>query len=75
MGTDIPALDTAILADPRSDVEQVVGRILRVHPSKKDPVVLDLVDQDSPVFAGYANKRNRWYRRERASVKTVRVNE
>lgn len=60
-GTNIPALDTAVLATPRSDVRQSVGRIRRIHEGKKAPVVLDFRDDDSPVFKGYAAKRRAWY--------------
>lgn len=38
-GTDIPRLDTVILATPKADLEQVVGRIQREHPDKKEPLV------------------------------------
>lgn len=61
--TDIPWLDTCVLATPRADVVQIVGRIRREYPDKKQPVVLDLVDRDSHVFRMYAEKRARWYRR------------
>jgi superfamily II DNA or RNA helicase len=67
-GTDIPWLDTAVLATPKADVEQIIGRIRREHPGKKEPVVLDPVDQDSPVFVGYANKRAWWYRKVGAKI-------
>lgn len=60
--TDIPWMDTAVLASPRSDVVQIVGRIRREYPDKPMPVVLDIVDADSPVFAMYAQKRLRWYK-------------
>lgn len=59
--TDIPWLDTLVMATPKSDVRQIVGRILRTHPDKKDPVVFDLVDATSSVFMSYANNRKRWY--------------
>jgi superfamily II DNA or RNA helicase len=61
MATDIPWLDTCVLATPRSDVIQVVGRILREFPDKKEPVVFDVVDEDSSVLKGYATKRLSWY--------------
>ena len=60
-GTDIPWLDTAILASPRSNITQAAGRILREHPDKKPPLILDLVDDDSRVFAGYYSNRRKWY--------------
>ena len=61
-GTSLDWLDTCILAIPRAQVAQPVGRIRREYPDKKLPVVMDVVDKDSPVFAGYANSRARWYR-------------
>lgn len=60
--TDIPWLDTCVLATPRADVVQIVGRIRREYPDKKQPIVFDLVDGDSNVFKMYASKRQRWYR-------------
>ena len=68
-GTDIPWADTLVLGMPRSDVEQIVGRILREHPDKKLPVVLDILDNDSPVFADYGENRLKWYRKEGATVR------
>lgn len=61
-GLDIPDLDTLILATPRADVEQVVGRILRVCEDKKQPVVVDLVDSIG-VCLSLANKRKIEYTR------------
>lgn len=61
-GTSIPELDACVLGMPRSDVEQVVGRILRELAGKKQPVVMDVLDDDSPVYANYARQRRGWYR-------------
>ena len=61
-GTDIPSLDTAILAVPRSDVAQCVGRIRRLAPDKKTPVVFDMVDGGSPILTQFAHSRLNWYR-------------
>jgi len=69
--TDIPWLDTAVLASPRADVIQIVGRIRREYPDKKEPVVLDLIDGDSRVFDMYSKKRQRWYRLLGSEVKWV----
>lgn len=60
--TDIPSLDTCILATPRSNVKQPIGRILRELEGKKQPVVIDLVDASSPVLEGYFRKRCELYR-------------
>lgn len=70
-GTNAPWLDTVVLTTPRSDVVQVVGRILREYEGKKDPLVIDIEDQDSPVFNGYAGKRKSWYRRIGAPVQRL----
>ncbi|CAA2141443.1 DEAD/DEAH box helicase [Hyphomicrobium sp. ghe19] len=67
-GTDIPWLDTCILAMPRSNVKQPVGRIRRQHPKKNQPIVMDIMDHDSPVFSGYASTRQKWYAQIGAEV-------
>ncbi len=61
-GTNIPSLDTAVLATPRADVEQIVGRIRRKLDSKKQPLVLDIVDETSGLYSRYWGARQRWYR-------------
>lgn len=59
-GVDIPSLDTAVFATPRSDVVQTTGRILRKFPDKKTPLVVDFVD--SPfVFRNQFKKRKVYY--------------
>ena len=67
-GTDIPWLDTCLLAMPRSAVTQPIGRIRREYPDKAEPVVMDVIDNDSPVFQGYANARLKWYKSISASM-------
>lgn len=67
-GTDVPWLDTLVFGTPKAEIEQIVGRIRREYPDKKEAVVMDPVDRDSPVFAGYANKRAWWYRKEGAKI-------
>ena len=57
---DIPALDTLVMATPVGDIEQVVGRILRKHPDKKTPLVLDIIDPYS-IFDCMRWKRRSYY--------------
>lgn len=71
-GTDIPWMDTCVLGAPRSDVNQIVGRIRREYEGKKVPLVYDPVDSDSPVFASYAAQRIKWYRSLGATLKMYR---
>ncbi len=71
--TNIPRLDTAILASPRADVIQIIGRILRTYKDKPEPVVFDFVDNDSHVFKAYAKSREKWYHEIGASVSCVKM--
>jgi superfamily II DNA or RNA helicase len=51
-GLDIPALDTVILATPKSDIKQSIGRIMRETAGKlNDPLIFDVADQWSVFFA------------------------
>lgn len=43
-GLDIPALNTLILATPRRNIEQSVGRILRKQHKNVQPLIYDIVD-------------------------------
>lgn len=60
-GLDIPHLDTLLLATPKTSVTQSVGRILRDAPDKKDPVVLDFVDEQIDLCGAYWGARRRLY--------------
>jgi superfamily II DNA or RNA helicase len=59
--TDNPKLDTAVLATPRANILQPVGRILRESPGKKEPVVLDLVDTCAHILQTFTSKRRTQY--------------
>jgi superfamily II DNA or RNA helicase len=59
-GFDVPELDTLILATPKSDVEQAVGRILR-QINQNEPTVFDIVDPFS-IFKGQYYKRRKFYK-------------
>lgn len=56
-GLDIPRLDTLILATPKTSITQSVGRILRDSPDKKDPVVIDFVDERITILSSYWGAR------------------
>ena len=60
-GLDIPELDTLFLTTPISDVEQAVGRILRPHEAKKEPVVVDFRDDGVSLLERQAKSRDRYY--------------
>jgi superfamily II DNA or RNA helicase len=62
-GYDQKGLDTLILASPKSDVIQAVGRILRdkEHERKHVPLILDIVDKFS-IFEKQGMKRLNYYK-------------
>ena len=45
-GFDVPTLNTLVMATSRPDIDQIVGRILRVEKSKRTthPLIIDVVD-------------------------------
>lgn len=61
-GLDVPKLDTLVLASPKSDIIQSVGRILREKPKNRTrlPIVIDIVDRYS-IFGAQAKKREKYY--------------
>jgi superfamily II DNA or RNA helicase len=63
-GFDDSRLDTLFLASPiswRGTLQQYVGRLHRLHDSKKEVIVYDYVDGCVPVFAAMYGKRVRGY--------------
>lgn len=61
-GFDVPTLNTLLMATPRPDVDQIVGRILRVEKSARttNPLILDIVD---PQFRRQFQERNALYKK------------
>lgn len=69
--TDNPIWSVGVMATPRADVNQIIGRVLRRHPSKccalkreegkKIPIVLDLIDDNSKILLGYFSSRKKYY--------------
>ena len=62
-GMDIPKLDSVILASPKSDVEQSVGRVFRKKACDREfhPLIIDLQDNFS-MFKKQCDKRLKLYR-------------
>ena len=60
MGADIPRLSALVLATPRVDVVQAVGRVLR----QGNPVVIDIIDSASSIMQGWGFARQKLYRKQ-----------
>jgi hypothetical protein len=66
-GFDVPTLNTLVMATPRPDIDQIVGRILRVEKSvrKVHPLIIDIVD---PQFRRQFGARNSLYKKRNYTV-------
>jgi superfamily II DNA or RNA helicase len=64
-GLDIKTLTTLIMASPKTDVCQSVGRILRVKHSS--PLVIDIIDPQD-VFRAQWLKRQTYYIKQRYRI-------
>ena len=64
-GLDIKTLTTLIMATPKTDIEQSVGRILREKHSS--PIVVDIVDKHD-IFQKQWYKRKKFYEKKEYSI-------
>jgi superfamily II DNA or RNA helicase len=71
-GMDIPKLNTIVLASPKSDVIQSVGRILREKADKRQchPLIIDIKDCHANLrsFSNQCEKRIKYYHRQNYEV-------
>lgn len=66
-GFDVPTLNTLVMATPRPDIDQIVGRILRIEREARtvNPLVVDIVD---PQFRRQFQERNGLYKKRNYTV-------
>jgi len=62
---DIKTLTTLIMATPKTDIEQAVGRILREKHGS--PIVVDIIDEHQP-FKNQWSKRKTFYRKQNYKI-------
>jgi len=68
-GIDVPRWDAGIDVTPRSDATQLIGRVRRPHPGKKDPVLwVTLVDAACDRSLRYYQTRLQEYQASGATV-------
>jgi len=72
-GFDLATLNTLIMATPRPDVDQIVGRIMRVEKSKRTvhPLIIDIVD---PAFRRQFQERLSLYKKRNYNVEKMKFN-
>ena len=73
-GLDISTIDTIVLATPKTEIEQAVGRIRPKigDTSRNTPLVIDIVDEFS-IFEKQALKRLAFYKKKNYEIETQRV--
>lgn len=71
-GFDVPTLNTLVIATPRPDVDQIVGRILRVERTKRkvSPLIIDIVD---PAFRRQFQERLSLYTKRDYKVEKMKL--
>jgi superfamily II DNA or RNA helicase len=71
-GFDVPTLNTLVMATPRPDIDQIVGRILRVEKSarKIHPLIIDIVD---PQFRRQFQERNTLYSKRHYTIQKMEI--
>ena len=62
---DIKTLTTLIMATPKTDIEQAVGRILRAKHA--NPIVVDIIDTHEP-FVKQWTKRKAFYKKQNYKI-------
>ena len=62
---DIKTLTTLVMATPKTDIEQAVGRILREKHSQ--PIVVDIIDSHQP-FQNQWTKRKVFYKKQNYKI-------
>lgn len=72
-GFDVATLNTLVIATPRPDVDQIVGRILRVEKEgrKINPLIIDIVDS---AFRRQFQERLGLYRKRSYCVEKMELN-
>ena len=71
-GFDVPTLNTLVMATPRPDIDQIVGRILRVEKSARTqhPLIVDVVD---PQFRRQFQQRNALYKQRNYTLTKMEI--
>jgi superfamily II DNA or RNA helicase len=69
-GLDIPTLNAEFLITPKTDVVQIVGRILRAKHAYASPIIYDFIDTHE-VFRKQWLKRKAYYKKQNYQIKEI----
>lgn len=68
-GVDIPEKDCMIITNPVSNIEQLCGRVTRLHPNKSNPVIFDIVDVNCKEISRTLNNRIKYYKNKEWEIR------
>lgn len=71
VGMDIPDLNTLVMASPRKEIEQSVGRILRKE-GKLNPLIIDIID-DHGIFISQSRVRKKFYKKYGYQIQNIKM--
>ena len=66
-GLDIPTLNTEFLITPKTDIVQIVGRILRAKHAFSHPIIYDFIDSHG-LFQRQWLKRKAYYKKQNYKI-------
>ncbi len=67
---DIKTLSRLVMATPKTDITQPVGRILRAKHDQTKPIIVDIVDSHK-CFQNQYQQRKRFYKKNGYAIQTV----
>ena len=75
-GLDIDGLNTLVLATPKKDIVQTIGRIMRkpIEEGDVNPLIVDVCDELS-CFGTWSKQRLNYYKENKYSVDVMRTND
>ena len=69
---DIKSLTTLVLATPKSDIVQAVGRIMRAEHSR--PLIIDIIDQHDTLLNQFNKRRSFYNEKNYKIIRTTNAN-
>jgi superfamily II DNA or RNA helicase len=73
-GIDAPFKDCLIMTSPISNIEQMTGRVVRIHPEKKTPIIIDMVDAGCKRMRSTFFTRKKFYEKKNWDVQYIAFN-
>jgi superfamily II DNA or RNA helicase len=68
-GVDAPHIDALIMTSPVSNIEQMIGRVVRSKKGKKQPIVIDIVDMGCKHIKRSYFNRHKFYQNKQWNVR------